>query len=239
MEPKTTHARKEYGQGSLGEATVDRDLIRQFAAWYDAAVAAGMSEPEGMKLSTTTPNGHPSARVVLLRGFDARSFCFFTCPPSGSSGRATSAAPRSASSSRRWPITPTNSPWCIRCRRSSASTPRAICSSTQVLRSWASRAPRRGFPMASAASATDSPATSSCRAVTPTRRSATSGPGKVRLANGPGSRKRACGSSRALLPLLQPRWRQTRKPLGQSREDQGGAREDDRVGFPVPADMRV
>lgn len=78
MKPRTTHARKEYEQGSLDEATVDRDPIRQFAAWYDAAVAAGIPEPEAMTLSTATPDGRPSARIVLLRGFDARGFCFFT-----------------------------------------------------------------------------------------------------------------------------------------------------------------
>jgi pyridoxamine 5'-phosphate oxidase len=78
MEPRNTHARKEYEQGSLDEATVDRDPIRQFAAWYDAAVAAGVHEPEAMTLATATPDGRPSARIVLLRGFDNRGFCFFT-----------------------------------------------------------------------------------------------------------------------------------------------------------------
>ena len=78
MEPRTTHARKEYEQAALDEATVARDPIAQFAAWYDAAVAAGVPEPEAMTLSTATPDGRPSARIVLLRGFDARGFCFFT-----------------------------------------------------------------------------------------------------------------------------------------------------------------
>jgi pyridoxamine 5'-phosphate oxidase len=78
MDPRATHARKEYDRGSLDEATVYRDPIRQFAAWYDAAVAAGIPEPEAMTLATATPDGRPSARVVLLRSFDARGFCFFT-----------------------------------------------------------------------------------------------------------------------------------------------------------------
>jgi pyridoxamine 5'-phosphate oxidase len=78
MEPRTTHARKEYEQAALDEAGIDRDPIRQFAAWYDAAVAAGVPEPEAMTLSTATPDGRPSARIVLLRGFDERGFCFFT-----------------------------------------------------------------------------------------------------------------------------------------------------------------
>jgi pyridoxamine 5'-phosphate oxidase len=78
MEHRTTHARKEYERAALDEGSIDRDPIRQFAAWYDAAVAAGIPEPEAMTLSTATSDGHPSARVVLLRGFDANGFCFFT-----------------------------------------------------------------------------------------------------------------------------------------------------------------
>jgi pyridoxamine 5'-phosphate oxidase len=78
MEPRATHARKEYEQGALDEASVNHDPIRQFAAWYDDAAAAGVPEPEAMTLSTATPDGRPSARMVLLRGFDARGFCFFT-----------------------------------------------------------------------------------------------------------------------------------------------------------------
>lgn len=78
MEPRSTHARKEYEQGALDEGSVDADPVRQFALWYDAAVAAGVPEPEAMALATATPDGCPSARMVLLRGFDARGFCFFT-----------------------------------------------------------------------------------------------------------------------------------------------------------------
>jgi len=95
MEPRATHARKEYEQGALDEATVDRDPIAQFGAWYDAAVAAGVPEPEAMTLSTATPDGRPSARVVLLRGFDARGFCFYTNYTSRK-GRELAANPRAA-----------------------------------------------------------------------------------------------------------------------------------------------
>jgi len=78
MESRSTHARKEYEQGALDEATVEVHPVRQFALWYDDAVAAAVPEPEAMTLSTATPDGRPSARVVLLRGFDDRGFCFFT-----------------------------------------------------------------------------------------------------------------------------------------------------------------
>ena len=78
MEPRATHARKEYEQATLDETTVAPDPIRQFSAWYDEAVAAGVPEPEAMTLATATPAGRPSARVVLLRGFDTQGFCFYT-----------------------------------------------------------------------------------------------------------------------------------------------------------------
>ncbi len=95
MEPRSTHARKEYEQGVLDEAGVDPDPIRQFAAWYDEAVAAGVPEPEAMTLSTATPEGRPSARIVLLRGFDERGFCFFTNYESRK-GRELAANPQAA-----------------------------------------------------------------------------------------------------------------------------------------------
>jgi pyridoxamine 5'-phosphate oxidase len=73
-----TDARKEYEQATLQEADVARDPLRQFTLWYEAAVAAKVPEPEAMTLSTATPEGRPSARIVLLRGYDDRGFCFFS-----------------------------------------------------------------------------------------------------------------------------------------------------------------
>jgi pyridoxamine 5'-phosphate oxidase len=62
----------------LNEADADPDPFRQFRAWFAAAEAAGVPQPEAMTLATATPDGQPSARVVLLRGVDARGFVFFT-----------------------------------------------------------------------------------------------------------------------------------------------------------------
>jgi pyridoxamine 5'-phosphate oxidase len=62
----------------LSENTVDRDPIKQFAAWFNDAQAAGELLPEAMTLATATRAGAPSARMVLLRGFDERGFGFFT-----------------------------------------------------------------------------------------------------------------------------------------------------------------
>lgn len=54
------------------------DPIEQFREWFDAAFKAGIKEPTAMTLATTTRDGHPSARMVLLKGVDHRGFIFFT-----------------------------------------------------------------------------------------------------------------------------------------------------------------
>jgi pyridoxamine 5'-phosphate oxidase len=65
-------------QQSLDQEDLDRDPIRQFQRWFDAAAAAGQPEPEAMALATATPDGEPSVRFVLLRGVDERGFVFYT-----------------------------------------------------------------------------------------------------------------------------------------------------------------
>jgi len=52
--------------------------LKQFAAWFNDAVTAGEILPEAMTVATSTQSGEPSARMVLLRGFDERGFGFFT-----------------------------------------------------------------------------------------------------------------------------------------------------------------
>lgn len=62
----------------LDEKTVDRDPIKQFQLWFDDAVAAKLPLPEAMTLATATPDGKPSARMVLLKQVDHDGFVFFT-----------------------------------------------------------------------------------------------------------------------------------------------------------------
>ena len=62
----------------LREQDVDPDPLRQFEAWLEQARSAGVFEPEAMALATAAPDGAPSARMVLLKGFDERGFRFFT-----------------------------------------------------------------------------------------------------------------------------------------------------------------
>ncbi len=87
--------RVDYGRGSLDEGDLDPDPIRQFAAWLAAAAAAGIREPNAMTLATASAAGAPSARIVLLRGVDARGFTWYTNRES-LKGRDLAANPRAA-----------------------------------------------------------------------------------------------------------------------------------------------
>lgn len=60
------------------EADLDPNPLRLFDEWLRAAAGADLPEPYAMTLATATPDGRPSARIVLLRGFDERGFVFFT-----------------------------------------------------------------------------------------------------------------------------------------------------------------
>lgn len=70
--------RREYSAAGLTESELDRDPLQQFTAWFDDAVDAGISEPNAMTLATASAIGEPSARTVLLKGYDDRGFVFFT-----------------------------------------------------------------------------------------------------------------------------------------------------------------
>lgn len=63
---------------ALNEATVEHDPIAQFAQWYDEACAVERPLPHAAALATATRGGDPSVRMVLLKGFDAHGFVFFT-----------------------------------------------------------------------------------------------------------------------------------------------------------------
>jgi len=62
----------------LSETAVARDPIAQFTTWYEDARVAHGDDADAVVVATADANGAPSARVVLLRGFDARGFCFYT-----------------------------------------------------------------------------------------------------------------------------------------------------------------
>jgi len=74
----TADIRTEYRLQSLAEQDVAADPIAQFGRWFEEAVKAAVIEPNAMCLATATPDAYPSARMVLLKGFDARGFVFYT-----------------------------------------------------------------------------------------------------------------------------------------------------------------
>jgi pyridoxamine 5'-phosphate oxidase len=70
--------RREYARARLDEKDVSPDPFAEFARWFAEAQAAEAAEVNAMVLATATLDGRPSARVVLLKGFDERGFVFFT-----------------------------------------------------------------------------------------------------------------------------------------------------------------
>ncbi len=71
-------SRQDCNRLSLTEGMLDPDPIRQFHEWFEAATLSEIPEPNAMVLATASPAGRPSARIVLLRGYDERGFVFFT-----------------------------------------------------------------------------------------------------------------------------------------------------------------
>jgi pyridoxamine 5'-phosphate oxidase len=74
---------------------LDADPIRQFDAWHAEARAAGIPLAEACAVASVSPDGRPSARMVLLKGTDERGFVFATNYESRK-GRELDASPRAA-----------------------------------------------------------------------------------------------------------------------------------------------
>lgn len=65
-------------QPPLDETALAADPMAQLARWLDDAQAAGMIEPTAMTLATATPDGRPSARIVLYKGPHDGGLTFYT-----------------------------------------------------------------------------------------------------------------------------------------------------------------
>jgi pyridoxamine 5'-phosphate oxidase len=87
--------RKEYMLHGLSESDLSADPFEQFRLWFEAAMQAGVLEANAMTLATATPDGQPSARMVLLKGYGPEGFTFFTNYESRK-GRELAANPRAA-----------------------------------------------------------------------------------------------------------------------------------------------
>lgn len=80
MTMKTEKLRREYSahKGHLLQENAAPDPFTQFEQWFADALDAKLDLPDAMTLATATKNGVPSARMVVLRGFDEKGFCFYT-----------------------------------------------------------------------------------------------------------------------------------------------------------------
>ena len=70
--------RKDYKLQTLNEIDIETDAINQFSKWWNDAINSEIDEVNAMTLVTSTKEGKPSARIVLLKGFDERGFVFFS-----------------------------------------------------------------------------------------------------------------------------------------------------------------
>ena len=70
--------RKSYERDALDEQASEADPLRQFAHWMQQALDARLPEPNAMTVATVAPDGRPSTRVVLIKGFDARGIVWYT-----------------------------------------------------------------------------------------------------------------------------------------------------------------
>lgn len=70
--------RQDYRSASLAESDVDQNPFIQFEKWFKEALDAQLFEPNVMTLATADLSGRPSARILLLKGFDENGFVFFT-----------------------------------------------------------------------------------------------------------------------------------------------------------------
>lgn len=78
MDKTVADLRKDYTLEDLSETDIDSNPFIQFKKWFAQALAAQLPEPNAMTLATATPDGKPSARMVLLKDFDERGFVLFT-----------------------------------------------------------------------------------------------------------------------------------------------------------------
>jgi pyridoxamine 5'-phosphate oxidase len=70
--------RREYGDSGLDGPDLAADPVAMFRHWMHDTVVAGLHEPNAMVLATVSADGHPSSRMVLLKGVDDRGFVFYS-----------------------------------------------------------------------------------------------------------------------------------------------------------------
>ena len=78
MNSSIADLRQNYTLAGLSEADVNPNAIAQFEVWFQQALDADLIEPNAMTIATATPEGKPTARIVLLKGVSDRGFVFYT-----------------------------------------------------------------------------------------------------------------------------------------------------------------
>ena len=95
MSSTLSELRRDYALASLARDSIDTDPFRHFEHWFQEALKAEVLEPNAMTLATVDAQGHPSARIVLLKRVDSNGFVFFTNYQS-SKGQQLAANPQAA-----------------------------------------------------------------------------------------------------------------------------------------------
>ena len=78
MDKNIADLRKSYERAELDEAASAALPLAQFAAWLDQALQAQLPEPNAMTVATVGPDGRPSTRIVLIKGYDERGIVWYT-----------------------------------------------------------------------------------------------------------------------------------------------------------------
>ena len=78
MDSEIANLRNEYSKATLDILNTEEDPIQQFRSWFNEARKAQVPEPSAMIVSTASPDGKPSARVLLLKDITDKGFVFFT-----------------------------------------------------------------------------------------------------------------------------------------------------------------
>ncbi|MCX6147951.1 MAG: pyridoxamine 5'-phosphate oxidase [Candidatus Kapabacteria bacterium] len=78
MKNEYSHIRRDYSKSELNESNVNDNPFLQFKDWFDLAIDSNFTDPNAMTLATSSFDGKPSARIVLLKEFNENGFVFFT-----------------------------------------------------------------------------------------------------------------------------------------------------------------
>ena len=70
--------RKSYEKAELNESASQADPMKQFEQWLNEAIGSEVPEPNAMTLATVAPDGRPSTRIVLIKGFDDQGIVWYT-----------------------------------------------------------------------------------------------------------------------------------------------------------------